>query len=76
MIRGCMLILGCLREDWNGQYAGLQAAGPHGFKLYSRAEYHAARCFMDVLPKPLAETGTMPALLRQWLASQRNGEAA
>ena len=36
--------------------------------------YGAARRFMTVLPKLVAETGTMAPLLRQWLAS--NGKAA
>jgi hypothetical protein len=34
--------------------------------------YDAARRFMDVLPRLVVETGTMPALLRQWLASNGN----
>jgi hypothetical protein len=36
------------------------------------AEFYAgARRYVDVIPKLIAESGTMPALLRQWLESNR-----
>jgi hypothetical protein len=51
------------------------SAGKDVFRI--AGEFHAAaRRFTDALPRPVAETGTIPALFCQWLAPQGNGKAA